>query len=144
MAFSDLFISGAQRRNIGHYASIVKLALVDEIISEGEQKLLDRMANRLNINTRLREKIRKNPDKYPINPPVGMDNRIERLYHLSNMIFADTEAIEKEAAMLVKVSVGLGFPTKNVDKVTDEAIKLAMKDTSLTDFTKAIKIINKE
>ncbi len=142
MAFLDLFMSGAQKRDIGHFSSIVRLALADNVISEGEKQLLDRMAIRLNISEKKYEQILKNPDKYPINPPISHENRIERLYNLTKMIFADSEAIEKEAAILVKVGVGLGFPTDNVDKITKEAIRLAMKDTSLEDFTEAIKAIS--
>lgn len=139
MAFLDLFMSGAQRRNIGHFASIVKLALADKIITKGEQIILDRMAIRLNISDKKRAAIIKNPDNYPINPPVSYDDRIERLYNLTKMIFADSEAVEKEAGILVKVAVGLGFQTSNVDKITKEAMQLGMQEINLKDFTSAIK-----
>ena len=142
MAFLDLFMSGAQKRDIGHFASIVRLAMADQFISNGEQKLLDRMSVRLNISERTKKKILRNPEKFPINPPVSFDNRIERLYNLTKMIFADSESIEKEASILVKVGVGLGFPTKDVDRITDEALKLAMNDINLNDFTVAIKKIS--
>lgn len=144
MAFSDLFISGAQKENIAHFSSIVRLALVDEVISDGEKQLLDRMAIGLNISKRKYDEILKNPNKYPTTPLVSHDNRIERLYNLTKMIFADNEAIEKEAAILVKVGVALGFPIENVDKIAEEAIQLAMNDISLENFTKAIKSIDKE
>jgi len=49
MAISDIYSSGEHKRNLGHFASIVKMAKVDDVISEGEQKLLDRAARRLNI-----------------------------------------------------------------------------------------------
>lgn len=142
MAFLDLFMSGAQKRNRGHFSSIVKLALADNKLSDGEQKLINRMAVRLNISERTKQKILKDPNRYPLHPPVDLDGRIERLYNLTKMIFADAEAIEKEAALLVKLGVGLGFPTDNADAIAEEAIKLTMSDASLNDFSKKIKEIN--
>ena len=142
MAFSDLFTRGDQKRNVGHFACIVKLALADNVISEGEQKVLDRMAIRLNISDKLKKKVLKDPEKYPIEPPVSFENRIECLFNLTAMILADDVAIEKEREILVKVVVGLGFPTNNSDTISEKAIELAMKKTSLEDFAEKIKEFN--
>ena len=142
MAFLDLFTSGDQKRNTSHFACIVKLALADNVISEGEQKVLDRMAIQLNISDRLRKKVIKNPDKFPIEPPVNFENRIECLFNLTSMILADDEAIEKERSILIKVAVGLGFPTEDSKKIANLAIELAMSNTSLDEFTKKIKAFN--
>ena len=49
MAISDYNLSGEQKRNIEHFASIVRLALADGIITEGEEKLLKRLARRFHI-----------------------------------------------------------------------------------------------
>ncbi len=142
MAFLDLFTSGDQKRNISHFACIVKLALTDNVISDGEQIVLDKMAIKLNISDRLRKKILKDPDKFPIEPPVSFENRIERLFNLTSIILADDEAIEKERIFLIKVAVGLGFPTENSKKIASKAIELAMNNTSLDEFTKKIKAFN--
>lgn len=142
MGFLDLFMSGAQKRNIGHFSSIVRLALADHILSDEEQELLNRMAVRLNISDRMKQKILKDPNKYPLHPPTSLDARIERLYNLTKMVFADAESLEKEASLLVKIGVGLGFPTKNVDAIAEEAINLSMNNVSLEEFTAKIKKLN--
>jgi uncharacterized tellurite resistance protein B-like protein len=144
MSISDLYSSGAHKRDRGHFANIVKLALADEIITEGEQRLMDRMARRLDISESEYKEILANPDKFPINPPVGYDRRIERLYNLTKMVFIDNEVVGDEAGVLRKVAVGLGFPLDNAEKVVDEAIHLALNDNDLEDFTKAIKRVNKD
>ena len=144
MSILDLYSSGAHKRDRGHFANIVKLALADAIITEEEQRLLDRMARRLDISDQEYKEILKNPEKFPINPPVDYDSRIERLYNLAKMIFIDNEVVGDEAAVLKKVVIGLGFPTDNADKVTDEAIHLALNENDLEDFTKAIKQVNKD
>lgn len=143
MSISNLYSSGQHKRHIGHFASIVKLALSDDFLEEHEQKMLNRVAKRLNLSDDEVKEITKNPDKFPINPPVDYNARIERLYSLTNMVFADGEAVEEEAKTLQKIVVGLGFPHENAEKVADEAIHLVMNDNDLEDFTKAIKSVNK-
>lgn len=142
MSISNLYSSGQHKKNIGHFASIVKLALADEYLADYEQKMLNRLAKKLNITDVEVKDITKNPDNYPINPPVSYDERIERLFNLTNMIFADDEAVKEEAQTLQKIAVGLGFPSDNAEKVVDEAIHLVMNNNDLDDFTAAIKKVN--
>ena len=142
MSISDLYSSGEHKRNLGHFASIVKMAKVDNVISEGEQKLLDRTARRLNITDDEYKKILENPDEFPMNPPIGYDASIERLYSLTKMIYADDTPSMEEVNLLKKIAVGLTFPIDNIDKVCSEAVHLIMNDNDLEDFTAAIKEVN--
>ena len=81
MSISDLYSSGKHKQEIGHFASVVKIAITDDVITEGEQKLLNRAARKLNISETEYEKILKNPDAFPVNPPAGYDESIERLFN---------------------------------------------------------------
>lgn len=49
MGISDYNLRGEQKRNLSYFASIVKLALADVVITEGEEKLLKRLAKRFHI-----------------------------------------------------------------------------------------------
>ncbi|WP_256368413.1 hypothetical protein [Lutibacter sp. B1] len=40
MKISDHNLNGEQKRNFDHFASLVKLALADNVITEGEEKFL--------------------------------------------------------------------------------------------------------
>ncbi|CAL2061953.1 TerB family tellurite resistance protein [Tenacibaculum sp. 190524A05c] len=142
MPIYELYSWGKHNQEIGHFASIVKIALVDNTISEGEQKLLDRAARKLNIKDEEYQKILKNPENFPVNPPVGYDESIERLYFLTKMIFADGNVDKDEVALMRKITTALSFPLDNVEKVCDEAIHLVMNDNDLEDFTAAIKKVN--
>ena len=142
MSISNLYKSGKHNENMGHFASIIKLAMADEIITEGEQQLLERLAKRLNISEDEFKKIMKNPDNYPINPPTSYNDRIERLYNLTKMIYADDEVSKKEVSVLRRIVTGLGFPQDNAEKVSDEALHLVMNDNDIEDFTRAIKRVN--
>lgn len=143
MSISDLYQHSEHRREIGHFASIIKIANADNVITDDEQKLLNRLAFHLNITDKEYEKIKANPDNYPIHPPIEYDARIERLFDLIRMIFADKEVVLKEVTLVRKIVIGLGFPVDNAEKITDEAIHLIMNHNNLVDFTKAIKQVNK-
>lgn len=142
MSISDLYSSGKHKQEIGHFASIVKLAKDDGIITEGEQKLLDKSAKRLNISEEEYKAILKNPEKYPVNPPISYDERIERLYRLAKMVLADGIADSHEVQLMRKIAVGLHFSDDNTEKVCDEAIHLILNNNDLDDFTDAIKQVN--
>ncbi|MCH3881360.1 MULTISPECIES: TerB family tellurite resistance protein [Tenacibaculum] len=143
MSISDLYSSGKHKQEIGHFASVVKIAKADGKISEGEEKLLLRAAKKLNISLEEFKIITANPEKFPVNPPVSYDERIERLYRLTKMIFADDEAELVEVKLMRKIAVGLHFSTENAEKVCDEAIHLVLNNNDLDSFTEAIKTVNK-
>ncbi|MFK5957670.1 MAG: TerB family tellurite resistance protein [Lutibacter sp.] len=143
MGLSDYNLSGEQKQNIEHFASIVRLALADDIITEGEEKLLKRLANRFHILKEKYNQILENPSEYPVHTPHDYDKRIERLYDLGKMIYADNDVTDDEAKVLRRICVGLGFPVDNVEKVADEAIHLILNNNDLEDFTKAIKHVNR-
>ena len=142
MSISNYNLSGDQKRNIEHFASIVKLALADTIITEGEEILLKRLAKKFHILDDKYIEILDNHDKYPLKGFHSYDERIEHLYDLAKMIYADDSVSMKEASVLRNICVGLGFPTDNAEKVADEAIHLVLEDNNLEDFTKAIKQVN--
>ncbi|WP_440120339.1 TerB family tellurite resistance protein [Tenacibaculum sp. Ill] len=142
MSISDLYSTGKHKQEIGHFASVVKIAETDGIISEGEQLLLDRAAKKLNISEEEYKLILKSPEKYPINAPVSYDERIERLYRLTRMIFADEDVAKEEVGILRKIAVALHFSAENAEKVCDEAVHLVLNDNDLDNFTAAIKKVN--
>ena len=142
MSISDLYSSGLHKRSLGHFANIVKLALVDGFISDSEKQLLDKMAERLEISTPEYKSILKDPNAYPINPPIGYDRRIERLFNLTKMVFVDGEASENEIKLLNKICVGLGFSHEKHRRITKEAENQIMNGNDLDDFSDAIKKVN--
>jgi len=143
MSIRDLHPSSAHKNNLSHFANIVKLALADDKIDDSEQQLIDKLAQRFQIGDDQYQDVLKNADKYAIRPPNSYDERIERLYKLTKMIFADDEVTGAEMIVLRRVAIGLGFPTTNVEKVCDEAVHLVLNENDLDEFTEAIKEVNK-
>ncbi|WP_298262715.1 TerB family tellurite resistance protein [uncultured Lutibacter sp.] len=142
MSISDLYPTGLHEQNIGHFASIVRLALLDNVINADERRLLERLAIRLDITINEFEAILKNPNKYPINPPVSYEERLEHLYDLTKMLFLDKNPTIDKTSMMDRIAVGLGFPAENARLIVKEAIKFFLKEPDMDDFKKVIKQAN--
>lgn len=142
MTISDLFPTGLHEQNTGHYATIVRLALLDGIINKKELKLLKKLANRLDISKEEYKAILKNPMNYPVNPPVSYDERLERLYDLTRMLFMDRNPTIDKVSMMNRIAIGLGFPVEKAVHIVQTAIKFFLKEPDVEDFKKVIKSSN--
>jgi hypothetical protein len=143
MSFSNLFNSGFKKRNQGHFAAIVRVAMADGVITNDEKAFLDRLAHRLEISENDYESILKNYQSHPINPPVSYDQRLTRLFDLVSMIHVDTIKGEPEMLLLKKIAVGLGFHAVNVKYIIDKALTLVGNGANLDDFVDQIKNMNR-
>jgi len=142
MSISDLYPTGLHEQNIGHFASIVRLALLDNNIDAEEHRLLERLAVRLDITKSEFEAILKNPKKYPVNPPFSYEKRLEHLYDLTKMMFLDKNPTIDKTSLMDRIAVGLGFPVENARAIVKEAIKFFLKEPDIEDFKKVIKKVN--
>ncbi|MFC2109020.1 TerB family tellurite resistance protein [Bacteroidota bacterium] len=139
MAISDIYSSGLHKRNLGHFANIVKLALSDKQITENEQKMLMKLKRSLQIGEADFKKIMANPNDYPINPPVSLDRRLERFYNLLSIINADFEIANEEIVILKRIAIGLGFTVENIDNLVKTGIDLVLKNISQEEFVESMK-----
>ena len=142
MAISDLFDNEFRKRNKDHFASIVRVAMSDDVISEGEQAFLDRLASRLDISEADYKRILKDYESHPINPPVSYDERLERLFDLTKMVWADGVKGDDEVKLLHKFCVALGFHAVNVKYISEKAFELARQGDDLDEFIYGIKNMN--
>ena len=143
MSLLDLFTSEAHKKARTYFSALVKIAFADGELDRKELKYLEKMAYQLDISDSEFTKILEYPEKYPLETPLDYDERIEQLYNFTNMVKSDDEIKFDEAFVVRKLAVALGFPTNNVEKVTDEAIHLVLNDNNLEDFNQAIKEVNK-
>ncbi|TXG37043.1 TerB family tellurite resistance protein [Seonamhaeicola maritimus] len=143
MSISDLFDSGFKKRNESHFASIVRVAMADGIITDDEKAFLIRLANNLSISEGEYKAILKDYKSHPINPPVSYDRRLERLYDLVRMVYVDDIHGEPEDSLLKKIAVGLGFHAVNVKYIIDKASTLVSQGADLDNFVDQIKNMNR-
>lgn len=143
MSILDLFTSGFRKRNEDHFASIVRVAMDDGVISEEEKGFLDRLAKNLDVSDANYKKILKDFKSHPINPPLSYNSRLERLYDLSQMVYVDHIKGDHEEILLRKIAIGLGFSPKNVTSVVDKALSLVNDNVDLDTFIYEIKNTNR-
>jgi len=134
MSFTDLFESGERSRNLGHFASIANIASVDGKINAEEEKLLKRFARKLDIGESEYTEILKNPGKYPINPPNGAEERLERIHDLFEMIFADNEIDDHERFLIERYAIGLGYTAEIAQDLIKRSIAIYSGGLSLDDY----------
>ena len=137
MSFSDLFTPGFKRRNRDHFAAIVRVALADGIITDEEKAFLNRTAINLEIEEAEVAEIMANPDNYPINPPANEQRRLERLYDLTRMVYADNIADEGEVQLLNRLVIGLGFATDDAQAIAEKALALVADGRDEDEFVAA-------
>ena len=137
MSIANLYSSGFKSRNRGHFAAIVRVALSDGIITEEEKAFLNRTAINLEIEDSEVSLIMDNPEKYPINPPTNKQKRLERLYDLTRMVYADNIADEGEVQLLQRIVVGLGFATEEAEAIAQKALQLISDGNDEEDFVAA-------
>ncbi len=143
MSFSDLFDSEFKSRNKGHFSAIVRVAIADGALSKEEKDFLDKLAVRLEISAAEYEEILENPLKYPINAPYLHIQRLERLYDLSRMVYADHILGPKQKEILTKFALALGFTPGNVSFIVDKAMSLLMLNVDLDSFIYEMTHMNK-
>jgi uncharacterized tellurite resistance protein B-like protein len=143
MSIADFFDSGFKKRNEDHFAAIVRVAMSDDIITEEEKAFLDRLAHKLNISEAEYKQILKDYKTHPINPPTSYDKRLERLFDLARMVWADHIEGEKQVRMLIRLVIGLGFHARNAKYITHKALDLVHEEVDLDTFMDEIKHMNR-
>lgn len=142
MSFSDLFESGFKKRNEDHFAAIVRVAMSDGIINDSEKAFLDRLATGLDITEQEYKDILKDYKSHPINAPHSYDTRLERLYDLARMVWADQIEGPDQVVLLEKLCIGLGFNPDNVKYIADKALTLVHYEVELEEFIDKMKKMN--
>jgi|TARA_B110000263_G_C15306988_1_gene510944 hypothetical protein len=136
---SNVFSSNFKNRNRDHFASIVRVALSDDIITDDERKFINRLAILLEIEPAEADEIILNPDSHQINPPASELKRLERLYDLSRIVVADDIADKAEIKLLIKLTIALGFPIKEANSIVEKSIKLVQSGADEDDFILSLK-----
>lgn len=129
MGFADLFESGSKASQRGLFRNLVMIAQADGHIDEAEQKLLDRMASKLNLSVGNVAAILKDPKSFPVSPPSSRIERYERYIVLLEMVEADGEEHEVELKMARRLGGMLGFTDESLDKCTPIIIEKLLAGT---------------
>lgn len=108
------FESGGQSSDKGIFNNLVMLARVDGTVDDTEQDLLNRISHRLSLTDEQVSEIIENPNNYPMIPPSGKEDRIERFVQFIEMICIDGVIDAKEEKLANKYGIALGFKSEQV------------------------------
>ncbi len=143
MNISDIYLSIGQRRDISHFANIVRIAKSDNQISQEEIAFLAKVSKKYNISDENFKEILKFPENIPTIAHLDCIERIERLYELMLMVKADRQIKQEEVMMLRRIATGLAFPLNRVDMIVDHSLTIDVEEVSMESFTDKILVLLK-
>lgn len=138
MENSNHSASREDKKNLSHFANIVRIAKSDQEVSTEELELLSKIAKKYKISDEKFKNILADPDSIPTLELLELEERIERLYELMQMIEADREMKWEEVDTLKKIVTGLSFPFNQIDKIVKESLKTDLYITDLNNFKRDI------
>jgi uncharacterized tellurite resistance protein B-like protein len=124
MSFVDLYSNGEHRTNLAHFAAMASLAAIDGEINVEEKIMIDRFARKLDISDVEYKEVMRRENKYPINPPTTSEERLERLFDLFRIIFADHDIDVEERTLVRKYAIGLGYSSDKAEEVITKSIAI--------------------
>ncbi|WP_421938240.1 hypothetical protein [Pedobacter sp.] len=110
-----------------HFLRLYQMAICDNNFSELELKMLYRFAEERGITAQNLDKILLNPIDSKTMLPESLNEKIEYLYDLTLMIWADEQIDDNERSALEKYIQLFGFVDENIAGIADyflEAVKL--------------------
>ncbi len=140
MPILDLYAHSERRRNLAHFATIASLAAVDGEINSQEIKVIEGFAHKLDISEKEYEEVMDKSNKYPIEPVASSEKRLERLYDLFKIIFADYGIEDKEMSLLKRYAIGLGYSVEKADNIIEKSIAIFSGKIPFDDY---LTLINK-
>lgn len=131
MSIADLFESGEQKQNKGHFRNLVMIAKSDGTVAAEELQLLKNIARKIGLSSEHFDLILENPQDYAINPPENKEERNERFYHLIKMVIADHNVAFSEMNKVRKFAVALGYPIEKAEDIAINATRSVIDGAEL-------------
>lgn len=141
MSIVDLYESSKHRNNVAHFCALVNIATVDGVLNEEEEKLINRFAKKLDITEVEYKEILKDAKKYPIQPQISSDDRLERLLDLFKIIYSDHQIDEAEKKLIDKYAIQLGFSLEKAEDIIKKTIKIFNGEIDLETYKSILKLI---
>lgn len=120
-----------------HFLRLYQIACSDENFEMLELKQLYQFASKRGVDTEQLQNILIDP-VFRLSIPESVDERIEYLYDLAVMIWADQKVSDDEYNALKKFAKNFQFEEENIIRICDFLIECAKKDMSIQEVTNAI------
>lgn len=124
MSRQDIYENIRNSTKLNHFANLVNLAAIDGDIKPIEEKMLKRFSRKFDVSKEDYERILENPTSFPVHAITSKTQRLEFLFDLLRIVYADKEMDEAEDFLIKKYAVGLGFSDEQALKVINKSKKL--------------------
>jgi uncharacterized tellurite resistance protein B-like protein len=137
-SIAQIFESGKQSSQKGHFRNLVMLARVDGVLGEEELVLLMRIAKKLSLTEEQVLEIRNDKNNYPMVPPSDKWDRYERLINLVKMIYFDGKVLTSEEKLVRRYAYLLGFDEAQIDEKYPQILKLTEEGKTSDEILDAV------
>jgi uncharacterized tellurite resistance protein B-like protein len=140
MTILDVLGNSAYRQHITLLATLIKMAYADGKMDPAEWNVIRSVALHYGLDDEeVLKYLKKNYKKYSLDTPFELDKRVEQLYDLACLVFADGKTDERELRLLYTAIVGLAFPPDKADMIYDAAIRQCREGAGKDAFVRHIK-----
>lgn len=84
-------------------------------------------------------KTQKNPEQHPILPNNSFEIRLELLFDLFKIIYADNRIEPKEKSLILKYAIGLGFNSVKAEVIIEKSILIFEGKLDFEEYSSLIK-----
>ncbi|MFD0862950.1 TerB family tellurite resistance protein [Sungkyunkwania multivorans] len=134
MSISEIYESGTQKNNLAHFVAMAGLAAVDGKINEQEHRVLSKFADKLNISEEQFNKIIDHPQDFNFSSPNTKEERLEYLFNLFKVVFADHDIDDQEVSLVRRYAIGLGCTTDMANQIIKKSIRIFRGDIDFEDY----------
>ncbi len=113
-----------------HFVRLYQMALIDDNFDVLELQMLYHLAEERGIPKDELDKLFLNPTDHTTNIPIDLNTRIEYLYDLTRIIWADGHIDNDEKNTLKKYCKKFEFLDENIDELSDYLIDCVQKGIS--------------
>lgn len=117
-----------------HFLRLYQMAICDDNFSALELKMLYRFAEDRGITSKNLDEILLNPINTKNTLPDLLEEKIDYLYDLTVMIWADGEVDDNERSALEKYIKIFGFVEENIPAIADYLLDSVKNEKSKTDI----------
>ncbi|GAK96922.1 hypothetical protein JCM19294_1231 [Nonlabens tegetincola] len=121
----------------GHFLRLYQMAFTDDSFDKLELEMLYRFASDRGLTKKQLDGILLNPST-DISIPESIETRVEYLYDLAVMIWADGKVDEDEYIALKKYCRKFGFLDENIEALADYLLESAHKRVSKEEIINSI------
>lgn len=122
-----------------HFLRLYQMAICDDNFSSLELKALYKSAEERGISQKNLDEILLNPINSKVTIPESIEEKIDYLYDLTVMIWADGEVSSNEKSSLEKYVLMFGFMEENVLQIVEYLIDSVKEGKSKTDIFNDLK-----